>query len=29
MSLDESKLMEPLQLAGRIIMENGGETFRA
>ncbi len=25
---DESRLMEPLQLAGRIIMENGGETYR-
>ena len=29
MQSDESLLMEPLQLAGRIIMENGGETFRA
>ena len=27
--MEESQLMEPLQLAGRIIMENGGETFRA
>lgn len=25
---NESRFMEPLQLAGRIIMENGGETYR-
>lgn len=25
---EESRYMEPLQLAGRIIMENGGETYR-
>lgn len=26
--MDQKKLMEPLKLAGRLIMENGGETFR-
>lgn len=28
MSQDESRFMAPLQLAGRLIMENGGETYR-
>lgn len=28
MACEESRYMEPLQLAGRIIMENGGETYR-
>lgn len=28
MATDESSYMEPLQLAGQIIMENGGETYR-
>lgn len=28
MTSEESRFMEPLQLAGRIIMENGGETYR-
>ena len=27
-SQDESRFMAPLQLAGRLIMENGGETYR-
>lgn len=26
--MDDSRFMEPLQLAGKIIMENGGETYR-
>ncbi len=26
--MDESRYMEPLELAGQIIMENGGETYR-
>ena len=25
---DDSRYMAPLQLAGRLIMENGGETYR-
>ena len=29
MAMGESRFMEPLQLAGRLIMENGGETYRA
>ena len=29
MPVEESRYMEPLQLAGRLIMENGGETYRA
>ena len=28
MPVGESRYMEPLQLAGRLIMENGGETYR-
>ena len=28
MPVGESRFMEPLQLAGRLIMENGGETYR-
>lgn len=28
MSTEDSRYMEPLQLAGRLIMENGGETYR-
>lgn len=28
MQAEESRYMEPLQLAGRLIMENGGETYR-
>jgi len=28
MAMGESRYMEPLQLAGRLIMENGGETYR-
>lgn len=28
MTTSESRFMEPLRLAGRIIMENGGETYR-
>ena len=28
MPTDESRFMEPLLLAGRLIMENGGETYR-
>lgn len=28
MTKDESRFLEPLQLAGKIIMENGGETYR-
>ena len=27
MPVGESRYMEPLQLAGRLIMENGGETY--
>ena len=26
--MDQRKLMEPLKLAGKLIMENGGETYR-
>ena len=26
--MDQKKLMEPLKLAGKLIMENGGETYR-
>ena len=28
MPQEESRFMEPLQLAGRLIVENGGETYR-